>query len=90
MIIQLTEDWRIKVIPLNYVLEERVESGIGPGGKLPKEPYKWEVKGYYSGLRSALTALPDFLAQSPKVETAEALFARWDKLCVQFARSAGR
>ena len=90
MKIELNEEWRINVIPLNFVLEQRMESGKRPDGSDPKEPYKWEVRGYYSSLRAALTALPDFLAQTPSVETLEGFFARWDKLCVQFARSAGK
>jgi len=90
MNIELTEDWRINVIPLNFVLEERVPKGIAPGEKIAREGFNWVVRGYYSGLRAALLALPDFLAQSPGVETLEGYLARWDKVTAQLVRRAGK
>ena len=90
MNIEIAEDWRIKVIPLNFELQQRVESGNRPDGTAPTDPYKWQFRGYYSGLKSALTALPDHLTLSCEGEQIEALFTRWEGLCDKVARSAGK
>ena len=90
MRIEISDDWRVNVIPLNFVLEERVAKGAKPGEKVAVEGFRWDVRGYYSSLRAALTALPDFLAQSPGVETLEAYLARWDTLIATLARRAGK
>lgn len=86
MIWQLTDDIRIKVVPLNFILERLVQ-GKNPKTKEPTET--WRVCGYYSSLESAIRALPSELAQCPDVETFEGLCARLDKLAGQLSRRVG-
>jgi len=88
MLWQLTDTVRIKVIPLNFVLEMYEEGGINPKTR-KQAPAKWRIKGYYSTLEKAIAALPSELAQHPDVETFEGLCARIDKLAGQLARRVG-
>ena len=76
MIIPLADNWRIKTIPLNFVLEEQIDAH-----DKDKNPVKrWVIRGYYSGMDSALQALPDHLALSPSVGTYEEYLAAWGDL----------
>jgi len=58
MIINITDEYRVKTIPMNFVLEQYRE--IKPRNKPVR--YEWVFLGYYSGLASALKALPDHVA----------------------------
>lgn len=87
MIWQLTEDYRIRVIPLNFVLEYLAD-GINPKTKEPTR--KWKVHGYYSTLQGAIAALPDREAQHPEVKTIGDLTARLDGLAAQLSRRVGK
>lgn len=87
MIWQLTPEYRVKVIPLNFVLERWTES-VNPKTKEPTAG--WKVIGYYSGLESAIRAIPDDLAQHPEVKDWEGLRERLESLADKLARSVGR
>ena len=79
MIIEISENFRVKTIPLNFVLEERVEADATRKIK-PKCSHKWVIRGYYSGLSAALAAIPDYLAQSPAIKTLGDYTRAWDAL----------
>lgn len=88
MIWELAENWRISVVPLNFILEHFEEGGInrktGEQGKA-----KWVRKGYYSSLEKAISAIPSELAQHPEVKTFGDLSARLDTLARQISRRVG-
>lgn len=78
MILQIADDYRINVSAMNFTLEQKHVTearGTHEGGK-----EVWKTLGYYSGLESALRALPDHLALDPTVQTLEDYIARWAAL----------
>lgn len=88
MIIPLSDDWQVKVVPLNFVLEQRYRTK--PSNEHPEGRLDWKVCGYYSGLQAALLALPDHLAQSPEIETYEGFLAEWEALSKRITARIGR
>lgn len=78
MIIDLTDQWRVKVEPMNFILQQYAQTK--PSKKNPEGGMKWKTYGYYSGLESALRALPDALAQCPEIETYQGYLAAWNDL----------
>lgn len=88
MIWELTNTFRLRVEPMNFILEQYREGGInrrtGEQGKA-----KWVICGYYSTLQNAIRAIPDEIAQHPEVETFAGFIERLDKLAGQLARRVG-
>ena len=77
MQIEVCKHWRIRRYDSrNMVIEHYAEHGEFKGVKKPGR--HWVIKGYYSGLRASLTALPDHLALSPDVTKLQDLFDLWD------------
>ena len=87
MIWQLTEDYRIKVVPLNFILEYMAD-GVNPKTKAPTR--KWKLHGYYSTLQAAIMAIPDREAQHPTVKTIGDLTARLEHLAAQLSKRVGK
>jgi hypothetical protein len=72
MIWQLTDEYRVKTEPMNYVLQEL--RTVRPKDKPPYE--EWQTLGYYSGLRSVMKALPDYMGLRDDVTSLESLLGR--------------
>ena len=87
MIWQLTDDFRIKVVPLNFILEYMAD---GVNRKTGEPTRKWKLHGYYSTLQNAIAALPDRVAQHHEVKTIGDLTARLDSLAVQLSKRVGK
>jgi hypothetical protein len=88
MIWQLTDDYRISVVPMNFILERLREGGIDPKTKQPGKP-RWVTVGYYSSLEAAISALPSDIAQHPEIETFAHLSEALRKLAGQLSRRVG-
>ncbi len=76
MIWQLSDDYRVRTIPMNFVLEEYRE--IKPKDK--PAYHEWTFLGNYSGLRSVLHALPDWVALRDDTKTLEGLLVALEAL----------
>jgi len=87
MIWQLTDDFRIRVVPLNFILEYMADV-VNP--KTGETKQKWKRHGYYSTLQNAIAALPDRVAQHPEVKTIGDLTARIESLAVQLSKRVGK
>ena len=74
----MTDDWRVKVIPMNFVLEQHKKTK--PSKKYPDGRMQWVRYGYYSSLENALRAIPSALAQSPTLTTLEEYTAEWRRI----------
>ena len=72
MIINITDEYRVKTIPMNFVLEQYRE--LKPRDK--PSHHEWVFLGFYSGLASALRALPDHVALTEDLNDVAALSAR--------------
>ena len=90
MIIQLSPEWRVRTAPLNFILEEHVLKKQKPNSDEPATGHQWLVRGYYSGLRAAIIALPDYLAQSPNAANLTDYFRLWDDLAAHVARGLSK
>lgn len=88
MIWEITDTHRVRVEPLNFVLERRHHTK--PTGDHPEGREVWKVVGYHSGLESALRAIPDDIAALPEVQDYAGLRARLEALVGQLARRVGR
>lgn len=88
MIWEISKDYRVSVVPLNFVLERRHHTR--PSDDHPEGRDTWKTVGYYSGLESALRAIPDDIAQLPEVQDYAGLRARLDTLAGQLARRVGK
>lgn len=89
MIIPISDDWRVKVEGMNFILEHLQ----------PTKPHKsnnytagvrWVLQGYYPSLKRALQALPDHLALSPGVTTLEGYMEAWDVLVNRLTAKLGK
>lgn len=87
MIWQLSEEYRVKVEPLNFVLQRLTEV---TNRETKEARMDWKTVGYYSGLESAIRAIPDDIALSPEVEDYKGLRALLDALAGQLARRVGK
>ena len=88
MIWELANGYRVRTEPMNFILERFHRTK--PSKKHPEGRDVWKVVGYYSGLRSAISAIPSDIALSPEVETFGCLEARLDALADKLARSVGK
>ena len=77
---KLTDHYRVTTIPRNYCLEELIT--IRPKDK--PERQEWRILGYYSGLRSILKALPDYVGLREDVTTLEELTLRLEELAAAY------
>ena len=68
MIVTIADDWRVRRHDrMNFVVEERVE--VQPKDEDKPMRLDWKVRGYYSSIESAFSALPDHLSKSEAIET---------------------
>lgn len=86
MIIEVSDEWRIKVEPMNFILEQLVE--VKPKDK--PAHMDWKFCGYFPDPETALKALPGHLMQSRDLETMSGLSARWERVIAQFTRRVGK
>jgi hypothetical protein len=85
---QLTDDYRISVVPMNFILERLQDGGKNPKtGEFAKP--RWVNVGYYSSLEAAISALPSDIAQHPEIETFAHLSEALRKLAGQLSRRVG-
>lgn len=77
-VINISDNWRVNFVPLNFVLEEKRMTK--PSKEHPEPREKWFTYGYYSSLKSALRDLPDALMLSPRVKTYYAAMEEWETL----------
>tara|TARA_R110000868_G_scaffold375892_1_gene640577 strand:+ start:164 stop:442 length:279 start_codon:yes stop_codon:yes gene_type:complete len=60
---QLGDDWRITIIPRNYVLQRREVYKPDPFGRESRAGQdKWQIVGYWSRISLLIDAFPDELA----------------------------
>lgn len=81
MIIDLSPDWRISTGKLNFELQQRttIKHGDNAGND------QWSFRGYYSGMDSALRAIPDHLALCDSVTTYKEYLDAWAQLRKEIA-----
>ena len=85
MIWQLTDDYRIKVVPLNFILEYMAD-GVNPKtGEPTREPAITKIFR-----RKRPPNVPDRVAQHPEVKTIGDLKARLDGLAAQLSKRVGK
>lgn len=85
MEINICEHWRIRRFDSrNLVIEESVENGTFQGKHKPGR--HWVIRGYYSGLRQCLHAVPDKLVMSDDVATLEVFLMMWDAIVARLAK----
>ena len=78
MIIQLSDDFRIRTDPYNWILERYAEVMDFKTGE-PTGRYDWRLQGYYGSAEQAIKAIPDHLARSPEIKTLQALNAAMER-----------
>ena len=88
MIWDLSPDFRCRSEPMNFVLERLHHTR--PSEQHPEGRTVWSVRGYYSGLRSAIQAIPDELAHLPEITDFNALLARLDAVAGDIAKRVAR
>ena len=86
MIIEISDEWRVRVEPMNFILEQYRE--VIAKNKPPR--MDWKFVGYYASLEQALLRIPHHLMQSGDLENIAGLPTRWESLIAQFSRRVGK